>query len=224
MEPNEAKVWFYIKDRQQKGPIGFFELTKLLEQGVLNGETYLWTEGADGWEMAKTIEGLKQYGTVNSSAVISKSEAAPPPPIKSIVSFLAKIFDLALFTVLLSTFISIFSLNLILKTPKMILFIIYLLLWNIIEPIMLSIFGTTIGKSLFNIKIKCVNGELMNFITAFKRNLFIMTPRKDLRKRVRTIWDEKSGTIVLYGSVSIPRKLLGFCFPFVIFIAGIIIS
>jgi hypothetical protein len=238
MEPNETRVWFYIKDRQQYGPVGFFELTKLLEQGILNGETYLWTIGSERWEMAKNIDRFKDCSVKKPPQVSSPSEIMAQPRNRPFLRFLAKLFDLALFTVLLSTFISIFSLNLILKTPKLTLFMIYLLLWTLLEPIMLSIFGNTIGKALLNIKVKCANGQLLDFITAFKRNLFMFSFGKEigypfimlifsfteLRKKARLFWDKKAGTIVLYGNVSLPRMLLGFCFPIVVFITGVILS
>jgi uncharacterized RDD family membrane protein YckC len=235
MEPTETRVWFYIKDRQQYGPVGFFELTKLFEQGVLNGETYLWTTGAECWKTARCIEKLKKYRMKNPPPESSPSKTINRPKNKPFLRFIAELFDISLFTVLLSTFISIFSLDLILKTSKLTLFLIYLLLWTLLEPIMLSIFGTTIGKSLFKIKIKCVNGQLLDLLTAFKRDLFILTFGKgirfpiinlilNIRKKARLIWDVKAGTIVLYGHVGLPRILLGTCFPITVFITGIIIS
>jgi hypothetical protein len=235
MEPNETRVWFYIRDRQQYGPVGFFELTKLFEQGVLNGETYLWTTGTECWKAAKGIERFKGYKMKNLPPDFLPSEKIIHPRNKPFLRFMAELFDISLFTVLLSTFISIFSLDLILKTSKLTLFIIYLLLWTLLEPIMLSIFGTTIGKSLFKIKIKCVNGQLLDLITAFKRDLFMITFGKgikfpiinlilNIRKKARLIWDVKAGTIVLYDHVSLPRILLGTCFPIIVFITGIIIS
>lgn len=229
MGPNEMNVWFYIKDRQQKGPAGFFELTKLFDQGVLNAETFLWTEGADCWHMAKNIDEFKPCVTANSPPDFSVLENEKPPESKPFVRFMAKLFDLSLFTFIFSTFISVFSLDLIQKTPKLTLFVVYLLIWIWLEPIMLVIFGTTVGYSLLNIKIKCVNGEFLDFITAFKRNLFAIPLGKCFRnplsrKNVRTIRDELAGTIALYGTVSIPRKLVGSCLPLVVFIIGIIIN
>jgi hypothetical protein len=235
MGPNGTKVWFYIKDRQQQGPVGFFELNKLFEHGVLNGETYLWTAGAESWKVAKSMDRFKDYRTRNPPQEPSSAETVSHPQNKPFLRFIAKLFDLSLFTVLLSTFISIFSLDLILKTSKLALFMICLLLWTLLEPIMLSIFGTTIGRALLNIKVKCVNGQLLDLITSFKRNLFIITFGKgirfpvinlfyNLRKKARSIWDVKAGTIVLYGKVSLPRLLLGVCFPLAVFITGIIIT
>ncbi len=244
MKPNEIEIWFYIKDRQQKGPIGIFELTKLFEQGVLNGDTCLWTKGAYGWQMAKSIERFKNCIASNStpdptqSTVSRKTETYPIN--RPIVRLLAKVFDLSLFTAFITIFISIFSLDLILKTSKITLFMIYLLLWVLFEPILLSIFGNTPGKALLNIKIKCVNGDFLDFKTAFKRILYSVTPGIgagypfmmiihnlfsffELRKKVRSLWDEMAGTIVLYGKVSQPRMILGICIPIAIFITGIIL-
>jgi uncharacterized RDD family membrane protein YckC len=239
MKPNDTEIWFYIKDRQQKGPIGSFELTKLFEQGVLNSDTYLWTEGATDWEKAKTVEDFKYCCTTISPLGLQMSDTGPKN--KPMLRIIAKVFDIALLTVLLSTFISIFSMDLILKTSKLTLFFIYLFLWFLFEPVMLTIFGTTIGKSLLNIKVKCVNGELLDYLTAFKRNLYIFSPGKGLgyplimltsnsfplfalRKNTRSLWDEETGTIILYGTSSLPKLLISSCFPLLVFILGILMS
>ena len=181
--------------------------------------------------MAKGVDRFKNNSIKNDPP----TKTITSPRNKLFLRFVAKLFDLSLFTILLSTFISIFSIDLMLKTPKFTLFMIYLLLWALLEPIMLSIFGTTIGRALLNIKIKCVNGQVLDLLTSFKRSLFIITFGKgirfpvinliyNLRKKARSIWDVKAGTIVLYGKVSLPRMFLGACFPLAVFIAGMLIS
>ncbi len=249
MIPNEEeKVWFYIKDRQQLGPAGVFELKKLFEQGVLNENTYLWTKSAKCWQMAKTLEPFKNFKArnplQNSSQDISQFqsnlEEVTFPQGRPLVRFIARMFDLSVFTLFFITLVSIFSPELILKASKLELFSINVILWLFFEPAVMTIFGNTLGKSLLNTKIKNVNGDYINFMTAFKRSVFVITAGmgfgvpvlnficylfsyKDLREHGISIWDLKSDTVVLYGSVTTSRVLLMACFPLVLFLAGVII-
>ena len=55
MELPKENVWFYIRDHQQQGPVGFFELGKLFEQGILPAETYIWNKDMDDWQMANSL-------------------------------------------------------------------------------------------------------------------------------------------------------------------------
>lgn len=249
MAPNyEEKVWFYIKDRQQLGPVGVFELKKLFEQGVLNENTYLWTKSAKCWQMAQTLEPFKnfkaKYPLQNSSQDISQLKAnleeVTFPEGRPLVRFIARMFDLSVFTLFFITFVSIFSPALIINTSKLELFTINVILWLFFEPAVVTIFGNTLGKSLLNTKVKNVNGEYINFMTAFKRSVFVIAAGmgfgvpvinficylfsyKDLKEHGISIWDLKSDTVVLYGNVNTARMCLMACFPLVLFLAGVMI-
>lgn len=247
MVPNEEeKVWFYIKDRQQLGPAGVFELKKLFEQGVLNENTYLWTKSAKCWQMAKTLEPFKNFkaryplqnSSHDNSHLQSNLEEVTFPQGRPLVRFIARMFDLSVFTLFFITLVSIFSPELILKTSKLELFSINVILWLFFEPAVMTIFGNTLGKSLLNTKIKNVNGDYIHFMTAFKRSVYVIAAGmgfgvpvlnficylfsyKDLREHGISIWDLKSDTVVLYGSVNTSRVLLMACFPLVLLIAGV---
>lgn len=247
-QPNHDEVWFYIKDRQQEGPVGMFELIKLFEQGVLNENTYLWTESEKSWKLAKSLDPFKDVKVKplhvcelhDQTQDMENLESVTYPKGRPLVRFIARMFDLSIFTLLFITFISIFSPDLILKVPKLALFMISIILWLFIEPIVLSIFGNTLGRSLLNTKIKNVNGEYIDFRTAFKRSGLVIAVGMgfgvpiitficfllsyfDLSKHDRSRWDEKTGTITLYGNIGLARILLASCFPLAIFLTGLII-
>lgn len=246
MVPNEEMVWFYIKDHQQLGPAGMFELKKLFEQGILNENTYLWTKSAKCWQMAKTLEPFKHFKSKhplenpaqNSPQLETNLEMVTFPKGRPLVRFIARMFDLSVFTIFFTTLITIFSPDLILKTSKLTLFIINILLWLFIEPMVVSIFGNTLGKALLHTKIKSVNGEYIGFIKAFKRSVFVIAAGmgfgvpiinficyllsyKDLKDHGISIWDKKSDTVILYGNVNLSRILLIACFPSILFLAGV---
>lgn len=242
MEPKKGKFWFYIKDQQQHGPIGTFELQKLFEQGVLSGDTFVWTKGSQGWHQAKTEDLFKKNINkfpphATDQALAEKLEMITFPRGRPVVRFIARMFDLSLFTLFFITFVAIFSPDVIIHTSKLSLFVLNLLLWVFIEPIILCIFGNTVGRAMMNTKIKNQNGESIHFRTAFKRSLFVITAGMgfgvpvlhficnlfsllDLRKNGMSKWDEKSGTIVLYGKVELPRLIFASLVPITLFISG----
>lgn len=245
MEPKNKEFWFYIKDQHQQGPVGTFELQKLFEQGVLDGDTFIWTRGTKGWQQAQTVDQLQSY--VNGSLTREQPakrdlavnlEMVTFPRGRPVVRFIARMFDLSLFTLFFITFVSVFSPDLIVHTSKLTLFIINLVLWVFIEPMILCIFGNTVGKALMNTKIKNQNGDSLRFSIAFKRSLFVIGAGMgfgvpilnfvcnlfslfDLRKNGVSAWDDKIGTIVLYGRVQLPRLVFAILFPIIIFISGI---
>ena len=200
------------------------------------------------WKQAKAVEEIKDtiknHPLADASAQQKNSaanlEILTFPRGRPLVRFIARMFDLSLFTLIFITFVSIFSPELILHTSKIILFVINLLLWVLIEPMILSIFGNTVGKALMNTKIKSQNGDSIHFHTAFKRSFLVILAGMglgvplinficnlfslfDLRKNGMSTWDRKSGTIVLYGKVNMPRILFASLIPAILFISGIAI-
>lgn len=243
MEPDEGQIWFYIKDRNQQGPIGEFELKKLIEQGILKDDTYLWTREMKCWQMAKILEPFKNYFPENlpkTEQNLKHFEEDTFPKGRPLVRFIARMFDLSIFTLFFVTFISIFSPGLIISFPKISLFILNLTLWIFFEPIILTIFGNTPGKALLNTKIRTVNGEFINFFTALKRSIFVnfagmgfgipiinfitfLFSYFDLRGNGISTWDYKNGTIVLYGRISSSRIFLASMLPLAVLAVGVVI-
>lgn len=248
MEPKTEKFWFYIKDQQQLGPVGAFELQKLFQQGVLSRNTFIWSAGLNGWQQAKAValfsECMEGHSPCNPSAkkenLAAQLELATYPRGRPLIRFIARMFDLSLFTLFFIASIAVFSPGLIVHTSKITLFMVNLLLWLFIEPIILCIFGNTAGKAIMNTQIKSQYGEAIQFPTAFKRSFFVIIAGMgfgvpvlnficylfslvDLQKNGMSAWDKKSGTIVLYGKVPFPRIFFASLFPVILFISGIVL-
>ena len=48
------KIWYYTHgDGQKYGPYADEDLTKLIRQGILEGEDYIWTTDLDEWVQIK---------------------------------------------------------------------------------------------------------------------------------------------------------------------------
>ncbi len=67
--PPVEHVWHLAKDGQTSGPFSKAKLGRMVSEGGLTRETYVWTAGQDGWKKADDVTELAQLFTV-----------MPPPP------------------------------------------------------------------------------------------------------------------------------------------------
>ncbi|WP_042460365.1 RDD family protein [Neobacillus dielmonensis] len=241
MEVFGEQVWFYMKDHEQQGPVGTFELEKLLEQGVLTGNSMVWTKDMDSWQMARLVkpfEGLKFSGITDGQDLQKslKAELNGRP----FVRFLARLFDLSVFSLIFIALTAIISPKLIFESSHLFMIMAILILYIIAEAFILSIFGNTLGKTLLHTKVKTVDGRPINFFTALKRSLYVNTAGLglgvpilnvicslfsyfDLKKHGASQWDKQFGTVVLYGHVNFSRILLVSLLPVALLIVGFVI-
>lgn len=249
MEPSKGNAWFYIRDHQQQGPVGIFELKKLLEQGILTAETFIWTKELEGWQMVKNLNlfpdsmmnpGLKEETPSNVAGNWEEVKKDTYPNGRPIVRYLARFFDLSLFSLFLITLVSVFSPRFVVESSGIAIFIFSLVLYILVEASILSIFGNTLGKTILNAKLRMVNGDPIDFFTALKRSIFVTAAGMgfgipiinficfyfsyfDLKKNGRSTWDNQIGTVVLYGKVSVARVIFVSLFPISLLVAGLII-
>ena len=250
MEPANENVWFYIRDHQQQGPVGLFELRKLFEQGILTGDTFIWTKDMNCWQLAKSLDLFPdsifkptrvELLSTNLASEWTEQIKATYPSGRPLVRTLARFLDLSLCSIFFITLVSIFSPKFIVELSGVTIFILSLILWVIMEPVLLSIFGTTVGKAFLNAKLKTVTGERIDFLTAFQRSIFVNAAGMgfglpiinficfyfsyfDLKKNGKSTWDQQIGTVVLYGKVSSARLIFASLFPIGLLIAGLVIN
>ncbi|MDR6125044.1 putative RDD family membrane protein YckC [Bacillus sp. SLBN-46] len=249
MEPSEGNAWFYIRDHQQQGPVGIFELKKLLEQGILTAETFIWTKELEGWQRVKSLNllpdtilksGEKDESPINLASEWEEIKKETYPNGRPVVRYLARFFDLSLFSLFLITLVSVFSPRFIVESSGIAIFMFSLVLYILVEASILSIFGNTLGKTILNARLRMVNGEHIDFFTALKRSIFVTAAGmgfgiplinficfyfsySDLKKNGRSTWDNQIGTVVLYGKVSFARIVFVSLFPISLLVAGLII-
>jgi uncharacterized RDD family membrane protein YckC len=250
MEPTDGSVWFYIRDHQQQGPVGLFELEKLFEHGILTGDTFIWTKEMNCWQMAKNLNLFPnsifkpttgEPLSNNLASEWAEQKKATYPNGRPWVRTLARFLDLSLCSLFLITLVSIFLPKFIVDLSGISIFILSLILWIILEPVILTIFGTTFGKAFLNAKLRTVNGERIDFLTAFQRSIFVNTAGmglglpiinficfyfsySDLKKNGKSTWDQQIGTVVLYGKVSSARLVFASLFPIGLLVAGLVIN
>lgn len=57
----QTKEWFYLdKARQQQGPFSFFIVSELWQNGELNAQSLVWTEGMPEWKIINETHDLHE--------------------------------------------------------------------------------------------------------------------------------------------------------------------
>lgn len=54
----DSKLWYYLNQDEQVGPISLNKLSNLLKEGKINLNTYVWNEELDAW---KFLNETKEY-------------------------------------------------------------------------------------------------------------------------------------------------------------------
>ena len=67
--PPVEHVWHIAEGGETKGPYSKAAMGRMVTEGALTRETYVWTPGQDGWQKAEDVMELAQLFTV-----------MPPPP------------------------------------------------------------------------------------------------------------------------------------------------
>lgn len=67
--PPVEHVWHIAENGETKGPFSKAQMGRMVSQGSLGRDTYVWTQGQDGWKKADEVQELAQLFTI-----------APPPP------------------------------------------------------------------------------------------------------------------------------------------------
>ncbi len=70
------KVWYYLRNGEQHGPVGIEDLQALMQSDSLAESDLVWKEGMDGWEPAGQVEELAPQRGIPEPPPV----AAPPGP------------------------------------------------------------------------------------------------------------------------------------------------
>ncbi|NHM31602.1 DUF4339 domain-containing protein [Neobacillus terrae] len=120
MEPGNQNTWFYVRNRQQEGPISLFELTKMFEQGVLYENTLIWNNDLDDWNLAGSLDQFSSFFK-NTLSSVDRQELLPLDCLvewQSLIRYIARMFDLAIFSSLVGILLTFFHLIFYLKYPS----------------------------------------------------------------------------------------------------------
>jgi uncharacterized RDD family membrane protein YckC len=239
------KYWYYHEAGQQKGPTAEDDFVKMFESGALSASTLVWTESLKDWQEARTIEGL----------VPPELSPPPPPPVSAIapppvhafvpsgqqirpwVRFLARTTDIMLSGVF-AGIVLLFIFPAALEMSDNLVGMILIFIFVFIEPWMLSTWGSTPGKALFNVRLRKNDGTRPNYVEALSRafnvwvrgeglgiplvNLFTqINAYNTLTKQGITSWDRDGGFTVAHKDIGSGRIIaaVGLFIGFVILMA-----
>lgn len=231
------KGWYYLSGNRPIGPVSAQTIQELLDTQVISPDTLVWTEGLDTW---KPI----------SSITVFKTSLSVPPPVKVMVSknthntfkpsgpqvrpwirFWARTMDVTLFGGLIGLLAGIVYPPLL--NSKFFGWIANFL-YVFVEPIMLSIWGTTPGKALLRIRLSKSSEEKLTYAEALDRSInvwvrglgmgiplvsiFTLTiAYRRLKRDGITAWDREGGFAVTHQEIGLPRVLV-----MILFFTGIL--
>lgn len=61
LEANRLKEWFYLDEQKQtQGPLSFAQLKQAWLQGKMHQQSFVWSEGMEGWKRVSEITELQE--------------------------------------------------------------------------------------------------------------------------------------------------------------------
>lgn len=147
------------------------------------------------------------------------------------VRYWARMFDLALYAIVLGILIGMFSPTVIDKIGDFGLSMLLLSSWVFVESILLSVFGTTPGKALLRIHLLLPGSNSIPFMNAFYRSLriwffgmgagfafiaaFTLWHSESVLSRDSiTSWDREGGFVVRHERIGAARSVVAAAFLF----------
>ncbi len=179
------KVWFYKKDERKEGPVSRDEMEHLLETGVIDETTLVWTESLGRWVAISELEHF-HFNALDVTPTVTVEKAVhyeretdggsrrPRPWVR----YWARMADYALFSSALS-FGIVFAapitytewLDLLVHSKFWTVTILFL--WVFVETALLVTWGTTPGKWLLNVKLHSEEGKKLSFGDAINRSFSV---------------------------------------------------
>jgi hypothetical protein len=70
--------WYYVEDNERVGPIEKYEMKKLLVNGFLNDDSYVWKKGFDNWLKVSDIPELEELKNEPEESEVETDLELPP--------------------------------------------------------------------------------------------------------------------------------------------------
>jgi hypothetical protein len=246
------RLWFYVKDSQQHGPVAEDILVQMLAAGTLSSDTLVWTKELKDWTTARDVEGLVPAEVlpppIGLPPPIPRDSWTPPlattiyqpsgPQLRPWVRYWARMTDFFLFCFLFGLILTIIHEPLLEINDKL-LGILLLFIYIFVEPIMLSSLGTTPGKALLRIRLRRQDGTKLNYSEGLNRafrvwlrgeglgipivSLFtLITAYRRLTRKGKTSWD-RDGHFGVYHQIVGPLRAVVTVLIFIAFFVLIVI-
>ncbi|OLN27513.1 DnaJ domain-containing protein [Desulfosporosinus metallidurans] len=167
-------IWYYAIGYTKIGPISEDKMHELYGSSKLTPKTLVWTKGFDKWVQISEVEQFKPNETpppINPNHVHNSSNVEVKQ-IRPWVRFWARLVDIYSGNALAGILIGIFIPQVLDQKIVGISFanIIGIPFTILLEGLLLSTWGMTLGKSLFQVFVRDSQGEKLSFLQAIKRS------------------------------------------------------
>ncbi len=240
---------YWIADKKKCGPATVPDVLSLVQMGELTPETRGWHAGCDQWMPLRKLPALADFLQEKPE---EKAEGLPEVPQETeippagvpegavrvylpapAVRLLARLVDMALYMALVYGVIYVRQIpfDAVLLPSSPLVWIVYVAL----EALLVACLGTTPGKSLLGIQVRCVNSGPMTVGRALSRACLVFIGGMGmmvsllplfmmgyswwiLRSRGITLWDARCSTLpLMLKPASLVRQILAVCVVFACF-------
>ncbi len=167
--------WYYKLGKQQAGPVSSEELMELAKAGTVKPDTEVWHAAMAGWEKASEISEVE----LSFPDIATQATEVMPDPVQSHAwpRFWARVIDVSILSLVVgfavgfvfSRYLPSFYFKMV-AIPDFAFSILLTPLVSLSIAIMMSLFGTTIGKVIVGVKVQNLSG-LNRFAFHFLREL-----------------------------------------------------
>ncbi len=219
--------WYFIESGEQRGPFDEARILGMLSDKQLEGTTLAWKEGMSDWTALREIPAfnLSPYAPpVAQPDAVWDDSFQSGPQVRPWIRYWARSFDLALFGALVGIVLE-FTYPQALEIPDALFGIVLAALFIFFEAALLAMFGTTPFKAFFNIRIRNINGNRLEFLEGLHRAFHVWlrglgmgiplvslvcnyTSYQRLTASGSTSWDADGGYVITHRTIGIVRILL----------------
>lgn len=222
----ELNIWYYAIGYTKIGPISEDKMHELYGSSKLTPETLVWTKGFDKWVPISEVEQFKSNATpppiypnqVHNSSNVKVKQIRPW------ARFWARMIDVYVGSILAGLLVGIFipqvlTLRIVGISAATIIGIPFIIL---LEGLLLSTWGMTLGKSLLQVFVRNSEGKKLNFLQAIKRCISAMAwglgfgvplasfifagmSYQHIKETGVAKWDMDGTSFVSHGKIGIPR-------------------
>ncbi len=221
--------WHFNDSGQQRGPVTAEEIRSLLATHKIQPDTLVWSEGMADWKPAGSISEFRisPYASPTSDPVEGIDWSGYTPSgsqVRPWVRYWARSFDFLLYAMVFGG-IAIAIWPGIEEMNDTLLGIIALLFYNLVEPAMLAVVGTTPFKALLRVRVRNNDGTKPSYIRGLRRTVSVwirgqglgipfvalitgITSYSRLSNNGITSWDQEGGFTVTHQTVAWWRWLI----------------
>jgi hypothetical protein len=235
------RSWFYSKDGQQQGPVDEPALRHMLATGEIPPDSLVWTRELGRWRPASEVEDLRPAGApppIPTGELDSDEFLPSGPQIRPWVRYFARGIDYLAFGAFIGV-VLVFAYPPALEWPNFVFGFLILIVYLVVEPVLLTLFGTTPGKWLLRVRLRRADGARLSYPEALKRSLWVWVvgqacgvPVVQLFTNIRcysqltqhhtTSWDRDGGFVVAHQNPTAMRILAAMLFLVVLGILSVI--